>query len=268
MKIFQIFYNDETRGQLEKGFIPFDNSNSQSKDFYEYSAIREILIKNTFEEDEYVGVLSPRFFEKTGMTASDVVYKVQNSKSDVVSFSPRFDQIAFYKNAFLQGEFYHQGMIDISKQVFSEIGLIINIDDLVSDQTRTIFSNYFVAKYKFWKKYLFFSEALFDISNGNSAIGKKLSTPQNHRAGNDYSLKVFLMERLICGVLEFFDINAEIGFDYSKFLERNRTLESISGGLLMLDSFKATFIKTKKHEYLNLFEFHKQHIPLIQIIHG
>jgi hypothetical protein len=268
MKIFQIFYDNLTKNKLDNCFIPFDNSNSLSRDWYEYSVIREIFKKHSFDKEEYIGILSPRFFEKTGMKGIDVLNVIKKSSSDIISFSPRFDQIAYFKNSFYQGNFHHKGLFDLSKRVFSELGLQVNLDTLVADQTRTIYANFFVAKYSFWEKYLSISEQIFEISNGSSEIAGLLNTKVFHRNFNNYTYKIFLMERLITVVLELENINSEIGFDYIKSVQHLKNVKPILGDLMMLDSFKTAFLQTKKSEYMNLYQSQRKRIPLIEILYG
>ena len=268
MKIYQIFYDAKSKKYLDKEFIPFDNSNPQFNGWYEYSAIRRIFNQNEFGDDEYVGILSPRFYEKTGLSGADLLRVLEKSRADVINFSPRFDQIAYYQNAFFQLDAYNHGFLDICNAIFIDIGLEIDLRKLIGDQSRTIFSNYFVAKHSFWKRYLVYSERLFKLSYINSESGNRLNVNVKHRNGLDYTSKVFIMERLICAVMEVLDVNAEIGIDYSKFLEKNRVFESIFTSLLTLDSYKSSFLKTGKIEYLHLFELHRRQTPLNQILHG
>jgi len=268
VKIFQIFYNEETFKNLDNAFIPYDNSASSFPDWYEYSAIREIFNRNSFGRTEYIGVLSPRFFEKTGLTGSEIIKIVESSKSDVISFSSRFDQIAYYKNPFFQGEFYHPGLFELSRQVFREIRLDVDLQTLVSDQSRTIFSHYFIAKRHVWQKYIAVAEKLFALSQGQSELARALNAPLFHRAENHYTYKVFLIERLIAGVLEQLDLNASVCIDYRRFLRTFGALEPIFNDLLALEAFKSAFLKTRRPEYLNLFEFHRNRIPLNKILHG
>jgi hypothetical protein len=68
LKIYQIHYDEVTKQSLDALFIPFDNSNTSHADWFEYSAIREILKSQSFDESEYIGILSPKFFSKTGLT--------------------------------------------------------------------------------------------------------------------------------------------------------------------------------------------------------
>lgn len=267
MNIYQIFYDENSKKQLDNSFVPFDNSNSLFKDWYEYSVIREVLKRNSFNKEEYIGILSPRFFEKTGIRGADVLNLINNSKSDVISFSPRFDQIAYYVNPFYQAEFCHKGMIDLSKRVFAELGLPINLDTLVTDQTRTIFANYFVAKYSFWEKYLSISEKIFEMSKGSSKTAALLNTQVRHRGAYNYTYKIFLIERLITVVLELENINSEIGFDYIKSVQNFKNVKPILSDLMILDSFKTAFLKTRKNEYMNLYQSLRKRIPLTQILY-
>ena len=44
MKIYQIFYNQETKEMLDPQFIPFDNSSPSDKTWYEFEVIKKILM--------------------------------------------------------------------------------------------------------------------------------------------------------------------------------------------------------------------------------
>ena len=88
MKIYQIFYNQETKEMLDPEFIPFDNTNPSEPSWFEFEHIKKILESNVFDDNEYIGIFSPRFFEKTGMSGNDVIAIAEKSKSEVISFSP------------------------------------------------------------------------------------------------------------------------------------------------------------------------------------
>jgi hypothetical protein len=138
----------------------------------------------------------------------------------------------------------------------------------VSDQSRTIFSHYFIAIRHVWHRYLAVSEKLFALSQGRSELARALNTPLFHRAENHYTYKVFLIERLIAGVLEQLDLNASVCIDYRQFLCIFGALEPIFNDLLALDASKSAFLKTRRSEYLNLFEYHRNRVPLNKTLHG
>jgi hypothetical protein len=262
LKIYQIFYDEVTRANLDSAFIAFDNTLPKNKDWYEYSVIREVILNNTFSDDEYIGFLSPKFTLKTGLTGVDVTQLLNKSNAEVISFSSEFHQIAIFKNPFEQGDFFHKGMLDLSKKILKEIGLNIDLDNLVTDQSRTIFSHYFVAKYSFWLKYLTFSEKIFSISQEDSELGRLLNKKVLYKKGKRIPLKVFLMERLITAVLTHFDINAEIGLSYQKIHQLQLSTNKFPiNKLLTLEAFKTAYLKTNKPYYMYLYSVLSDTMP-------
>lgn len=252
MKIYQIFYDQNSMSRLDSSFIPFDNSNSNNTEWFEYSAIREILRSNSFSPDEYVGVFSPKFYEKTGLIGTDVIESLENFDADVISFSPHFSQIALFKNIFIQGDNYHPGLLEVSRNLFEKINLKINLDDLIMDQTRTIYSNYFIAKYSFWLEYFKYSERIFEIANGESELAARLNSTTSYKNKTNIKMKVFVMERLISAVLIHLNANAAIGFSHTKSNYYHIYGENLRDFLVM-DSLKSTFLKTKMKIYLRMY---------------
>ncbi len=252
MKIYQIFYDENSMTRLDSSFIPFDNSNSNKFDWFEYSAIREIFRTNSFSPDEYVGIFSPKFYKKTGLIGTDVIESLENFDADVISFSPHFSHIALFKNIFIQGDNYHPGLLEVCRNLFDKIGLKINLDDLIMDQTRIIFSNYFIAKYSFWLEYFKFSERIYEIANGESELAAKLNSTTSYKNKTNIKMKVFVMERLISAVLTHLNANAAIGFAYTKSNYYHIYGENLRDFLVM-DSLKSTYLKTKMKIYLRMY---------------
>ena len=93
--IHQIYYSDETQAQLDKGFLPLDNTNGL-KDWYEYWPIRKFLQKNKLDDNAYYGFFSPKFTEKTGLTSSHVFDFIRET------FHPNVDAFLFSQMKHLQ----------------------------------------------------------------------------------------------------------------------------------------------------------------------
>jgi len=218
MKIYQIFYNQETKEMLDPQFIPFDNTNPSEPSWFEFESIKKILESNVFDDNEFVGIFSPRFFEKTGFTGSDVIEIVGKSKSEIINFSPDLKASISYLNCFIQAESKHPGFISVAQKAYKIIGLDLDLSELISNHSRTIFSNYFVAKYSFWKVWFKYALRLYFLSaNQSNLICKKLNALTRHRGVETYPMKVFIMERLINVVLENEKIDSEIGLNYEKY---------------------------------------------------
>ncbi len=198
IQIHQIFYSDETRGQLDPGFIPLDNLMNERPDWREYWPIRRHLLVNPPVGDDFMGFFSPKFHEKTGLSASDVTNFVAQlpRDTDVVLFSPFFDQIAAYWNVFEHGMNHHPGMFETFKLTSEMLVPGVILESLATDSRNTVFSNFFVARAPFWKEWLAKNEVLFAIAeDGASGLAKRLNANVNYRDGH-VQAKVFVMERV------------------------------------------------------------------------
>ena len=254
IEIFQIFYDENTRKNLDGGYIPLDNSTNDRPDWSEYWPIRNYLINNSIDDNVYYGFFSPRFKQKTNLDSKTVFEYIYSCQSDVISFSPYFDQAAFALNIFEQGEANHPGIGSIFNSAFSILSPEINLQNIIMNSSGTIFCNYFVAKGKIWKIWFKYCEIIFEIcENDSNQYHKILSQTINHR-GISYPSKVFIIERMISFLLCFPD-------NQWKIKAYNPLLLPMSGipisknrdELVKLDALKMAFKATGSIEYLNLF---------------
>lgn len=74
---------------------------------------------------------------------------------------------------------------------------------MVGNSMNTVFSNYFVAKPRFWGEWLQLADGLWDICEKNSSdLANRLNSTGLYSSGSqEASLKVFLQERLTCAIL-------------------------------------------------------------------
>lgn len=265
INIFQIFYNEETRKLLDPAFLPLDNSGSERVDWYEYWPIRTVLLNQTFADADYVGFFSPQFFGKTGFVGAQVRALVERSGGEVVAFSPLFYEIARRQNSFLQGELFQPGLLSVSQKLLEVIGLGLDLKSLWQDQTRTIYSNYFVARYSFWKKWFGYCEQIFAICERNDTqIALDLNAFVPHRRKKDrYQMKVFVIERIISALLENLNMNAVSNFNFiHQRQEHDQGLRGLGkvppdyARYFFLDALKGQYLKTGQTPYLNLYNHH------------
>lgn len=99
INIYQIYYDSHTRNQLEPGLIPYYN---QVKDnYYENNVIIDIYNRNI--EADFIGITSPRFKEKTQLTAKELLKIVeQNKEKDVIIYAPDYTKL--YNGTHLEGK--------------------------------------------------------------------------------------------------------------------------------------------------------------------
>ncbi len=101
--IYQIYYNQETRKKLQKGFIPLDNTSNEHPDWAEYWPIRQFYLTNTLEPNDWYGFFSPKFTEKTDLTSEQVyefINQFKESDVDVITFSMHWINTCYYLNVF------------------------------------------------------------------------------------------------------------------------------------------------------------------------
>lgn len=196
--LHQICYSPQTRAALEPGFAPLDNLENPRPDWREYWPIREFLLRTPLQEDGWYGFFSPKFRAKTGLGA-DAVRKFvasQPQDTDLVLFSPFFDQIAFPLNVFEQGAMQHPETLGTFRECALAVAPGTAFDALVMDSTNTVFCNFFVARPGFWRAWLARCEVLFGIAEaGATDLAARLNGPALHDGGG-VPLKVFVIERI------------------------------------------------------------------------
>jgi len=196
--LYQIFYSEQTRQELDLGFIPLDNSANARPDWREYWPIRNFLLNHELVEQDYYGFFSPKFQQKTRMTAEQVKAFIFEppADADIVIFSPMWDMAAFFLNPFEQGETFHPGILKTADVFFHRIRPDVRVGQIITDSRNTVFCNSFAAKPAFWRRWLQIGEDLFSIAeSGKGDVAKRLnSSVPEYGAG--VQRKVLIMERI------------------------------------------------------------------------
>lgn len=200
INIHQIFYNDETRAQLDARFIALDNTDNARPDWYEYWPIRQFLLSTNLDESAYYGFLSPSFSAKTGLTSHDVFAFIgQNLKpdTDAFVFSPFWAHTVFFRNVFVQGDISHKGLMMSAQEFLRRADYSADLEALVTHSQNTVHSNYIVAKPAYWRQWLSLTEKLFAIAEGaQDDYAKSLSGLVFYGDNPKTPMKVFLQERM------------------------------------------------------------------------
>jgi len=204
--IYQIFYDQKTKQALDPAFIPLDNMANERPDWFEFWPIRNFLKQASLDESRLYGFVSPSFQSKTGLRGADLLGFLNQAppEIDVVLFSHSWDQIAYFKNVFEQGEYCHPGLLDASERFFQSCKGIPNIRSLVGHSMNSVFSNYFVAKPSFWRRWLSIADRLWSVCEQESGdLTNLLNSSGNYKSGgvHEAALKVFLQERISCVLL-------------------------------------------------------------------
>jgi hypothetical protein len=193
MKLYQIFYNSETKKKLLPGFTPYDNSKKLTK-YFENSVILDIWKnhKKEWENTDLIGVFSPRLLEKTQLDYLKIFYSVCQEKSDCYFLTPinTLDNVNHFSNRGLNHNIELCKIIE-SEKLFPFRFNLFNESDCIN------FCNFWLLSPELFDKYCKDLEKLInwlentDNLKGRELLHKKLDFRDN---GLDYYPGVFLCE--------------------------------------------------------------------------
>ena len=202
--VYQILNHYTPPHELDPGFGVLDNSGNERPDWFEYWPIRRFLRGEALDESAFYGFLSPKFQSKTSLGSAAVHDFIVSSGSaiDVFLLSPSIHNSAYFLNVFEHGDAEHPGLKDIAKRLLERLGLPNDLDTLITDSRNTVFSNYFIAKPRFWRAWLDINEKMFAIAESPmDPLGEALRTPTSYRGGRNVQMKIFVMERVASWLL-------------------------------------------------------------------
>ncbi len=258
--LYQIGYDAASLAKVEvAGFQLLDNMANARADWFEYWPIRKFLNDTVLDDNTWYGFFSPRFQEKTGLNSVGVQQIIANLEVsrpglDVVLFSPQPDMGAFFLNVFEQGEMFHPGHMAVAKDVLAALGFDAPIDTMVMDSRQIVFSNYFVAKPRFWRSWFEITEAIFKMAEDASHPQyTALNMGTSYRDGSHQ--KVFLVERIASLLLtlqpDWRAASADtFSFAWSSFQSFNAKRE----WAYQSDALKMAFRETNHTCYMRAYE--------------
>lgn len=195
--VHQIFHSDESRQALDPGFIALDNT-GQRPDWFEYGAIRRFFDNRTLDRNTRYGFLSPKFAIKTRLSAAQVdeFLAATPDDVDVVTFSPFFDQAAYFLNTFEQASAGHPGIVQAIEGTLRLIAPGVDVNTLPMSSVQTVYCNFLIAKPAFWQEWLNRCEVIFQVAEaGDTPLTQQLNASVPYKEGKAPA-KVFLIERV------------------------------------------------------------------------
>ena len=254
--IHQIYYSEQTRLELDPGFARLDNSANDRPDWREYWPMRRFLLGQDLAPECYYGFFSPKFRQKTALTATDVheFIRQQHGGADVITFSPFFDEMAFPLNI-METAVLHHGCLDVFTGCAALVAPQFQIARSVTTSLDTVYCNYFVAKPRFWTEWLGHCERIFEIAeDGLTPLGKCLNAVVNYGTGTAPA-KVFVIERLASLILwsrPEWVVKAYDPLRLPRLQPRHLAMVTLPD-LLVLDALKIAHRRTGAEDYLAMY---------------
>lgn len=203
VKIYQIFYNEETQQQIDPHFIPLDNRPEVGGEaqWYEFGAIRNFLNTHQLDDDTFYGFVSPKISKKVGLTSEQLIKLIQRaSDADVCFPAYPYYALSYYINPFEHGEEFHPNITELTQQLIDQLDWQLDLSKLVCATTNFNYSNFIFAKKKYWQTWLHYAQQLYDlVEHDQSELGKKLrgDTFYNLEDRSDLTpMRAFIQERL------------------------------------------------------------------------
>jgi hypothetical protein len=256
-RIYQILNHYTPASALDPGFLVLDNSANERPDWFEYWPMRKFLLSQPLDEQTLYGFVSPKFGFKTNLAASRAAAFIDaaDAATDVVLFSPGIHNNAHYLNVFQHGDANHPGLLDVATELMARIGRPTDFATLVTDSRNEVLSNYFIAKPRFWRRWLEINESMFRIAEDpTDPLGIKLAERTRYRSKSAVPMKIFIMERIATLILA-----TEPGFivrAYDAFGARSRIYRAPVA--IACDALKIAYRSTGQEHYKDVF----------QMIHG
>jgi hypothetical protein len=254
--IYQICYSEPTRSELDPGFLPLDNMANERPDWREYWPIRRFLLGRELEAERYYGFFSPKFRQKTTLTAATVheFVRQRDGRADVISFSPFFDQMAFATNVVELAAVNHDCR-DTFLQSAALIAPGFDIERCVMTSLDSVYCNFFVAKPRFWKEWLARCEVIFELAEqGLTPLGQALNRVVTYGTATA-AAKVFVIER--AASLLLWSQRHWVVESYNAMLlpQASARLLEVAGApdLMVLDALKIAYVKSGAEQYLALY---------------
>ncbi len=252
--IYQILTHYTKREDLDPGFLVLDNSSNERPDWFEYWPMRTFLRNEPLDEDSFYGFLSPKFKHKTNLSAAATHEFVirQADSSDVILLSQSVHLPAYHLNTFKYGESLHPGLLNVATQFFNRIGEPTNLNSLITTSRNEVYSNYLIAKPRFWRAWLHITEQLFAIAESpTDPLGAELRKGTLYRKRQDYPMKIFIVERIATWIIARnpqFIVRVR-----DPFTARSRIYKLPAA--IVCDALKISYLTTGKEEYKELFYF-------------
>lgn len=250
MKIFQIYYDEETLKNVESTCTPLFKA-QKDDGWYEFSVILKYLNENELSDELHYGFFSTKFEKKFGQSLEKTIKRLEGYESyDVILLSPFWDLIAYYINPFEQGEISHPGMVGHVQDFLDLYNIKIDVKSIIGCSLNACYCNYVIARREYWEAWRELANQYYQYST--SFPEKSFFTKHNSVS---VPINVFVQERfpnIILNLNKTFKVAAM----YSRWPSHNAFLAYPDHCMKLLkkcDDLKVKFVNTKDPIFFKQF---------------
>lgn len=193
INIYQTAYDTTSKANVSPFAIEHWLDNDRPE-LYEYQAYLKLLHEKSYQECDYIGLLSTKFTPKTRLSVLEVIGYIQkNPGYDIYTFNP-FPYISYlFFNQWEHGEQYHPGIKELAQKISDEfqIGNINSAPRVNSFDS--LYCNFWIGTSEFFKTYVEFLSSViaFMLGSREMFLGKTL-----HRGEINAPFLTFILERI------------------------------------------------------------------------
>ena len=200
--LHQIYYDPAQVAKLEPGFIPYDNTSNPNREWAEYHVFETEFQKGTYKKFDFTGFVSWKFGQKSTIPGERFLRFIgENPGADVYFLNPFPMEELLFRNVWLQGEFYHPGILDFSQRLLERAGYQIDLRSWDEPRDNFAFCNYWAGNARFWEQYMEFTGKLAAILRTGLEARDKNFLHSIASKTNNFSYIAFIMERMFSVLL-------------------------------------------------------------------
>jgi hypothetical protein len=216
--IYQPLFHESVGPFLDPGFITLDWRHNPSPHLREFALHQHICEAEVYKDHGLTGLLSPKFFSKTGLRSHDVINWINaNPGREVYCINGRpFAPYVSYNSIERAARLHPPDFEGRLRRLFSflELDLPAELDRQTVQQT--VLCNFWIATPSFWERW--WREVVQPISmlaQSDETPARELFTETNHRSPTSVFLVVFIYERVMSYYISIRAIEAAV-FPFSK----------------------------------------------------
>lgn len=235
-KIFQICFEPKQILDVDPLLVPFDNTSNEQPELREYHSFEKIINSSMTDDLDAWGVFGPRWKDKMRFDAFEIHKAIrENPDVDVWVFNHARVVNALTFNVWEHGEFWHKGIIKVTKKALENAEYDPNYIDKLMVET-TCYCSYFVATKKFWGSYISFLRKMkYELENLDEENLKIYNNSANYSRDKNLNLFPFIVERLFSTFLAMNEYRVySHTVDYSLYHEQLGDFDSVLNSLYQL----------------------------------
>lgn len=200
INLYQIQYDENTAAKDASGLLTFDcreNPEFLKREIAHLIRFYDEVVVHA-NNDDYFGLFSPKFTEKTKLSIFDVkAFIEQNIGQNIYLFNP-FPMLVYkHLNMWEQGEAGHMGLQQITNQLFHQARIDFNVDSLHrQNHKQVVYCNYWVANKLTFDKVMPLIKQLDLLCETDVEIREKILS-HTHYTGGEACFYPFVFERIL-----------------------------------------------------------------------